>query len=187
MAYEQYGSRVRIEHEGTEYKLCLQRYGNSDRKQWTLVGGNMIYHTVKWWYYSEHSGKPLKWTRWHLVCGNNNTTLCGRKIPKGDDRLLVVDYSDHCDLSCEKCYSANKREQRELLVQEQRDLIDKNLYDVVHSSYAPFAYGAFTVNECKEALPKEISGRKIAASLKRLGFTRHPSSGLWRRNYGGGK
>lgn len=129
---------------------------------------------VKWIHYSEYSGEPLSWTKWHYIPDDfENKTACGVDIPRGDDRLTVVDFNFN-EVTCERCVASLEKRNRA----NARDETDEIVWQTVTSKEPPFGYGAFTTDEAGKALG--LDGRKVATSLNRLGFKRF-KSGLWRK------
>lgn len=130
---------------------------------------------VKWIHYSEASGEPLSWTKWHYIPDSyQDKTACGVDVPRGDDRLLIVDF-DYNEVTCDRCIASIEKRDKA----KSRDESDQIVWQTATSKEPPFGYGAFTTEEVKKAAG--LDGRKVAASLARLGFKRF-KSGLWRQS-----
>lgn len=118
--------------------------------------------SVRWWYNSEATGYPVRYSKRHY-CIEPDTALCGVRIPeehKYNRWTTILEIDSGCgDVDCERCIAiADKQSEKRL---EQLAL------DGIVADFK--ATGLVNIEEVQEAAPVGTSRRAIIAAITRLG------------------
>lgn len=118
------------------------------------------YSSAQWIIYSDWSGAPLRTSRKHAYIPWAETTLCGVKIPRDNDRTISVDYGVGSP-DCDKCRAVMERHERDDNLAAEREEVDAVVRCFVDS-------GIINVQEVT-SYDASLERKRVINSIRRLG------------------